>query len=102
MRDIIIEIISESKEIRMTTPASIVGVWKLISFVSDLGDGQITYPYGEDARGTIIYSDVGQFSAQIMRLGRPKFAAGDHREANQEVIIARPKVREENQMSFVT
>jgi len=57
--------------------ASVVGAWKLVSFKTQKQNEKAIYPFGKDARGSIIYTDSGRFSVQIMRSDRPKFASGD-------------------------
>jgi len=44
----------------------IVGTWKLKSFEVHLKNGEVTYPFGEDATGLIVYTDTGFFSVQYM------------------------------------
>ena len=68
------------------TAASIVGAWKLISFEIRKSDGEVTYPFGENAQGSIIYTESGRFSAQVMRPGRPQFASGDQMKGSPEEI----------------
>lgn len=46
------------------------GAWKLVSFTKKSPDGQISYPYGYEAMGYIIYSNEGIMSATIMRADR--------------------------------
>lgn len=48
----------------------LLGAWELVSFVSVDRDGNETYPYGEGARGIILYTDDGYMSAQIMNPDR--------------------------------
>ena len=59
------------------TQNQIVGTWRLVSFESRDADGQISYPYGADAIGYLIYTSEGYMSASVMSANRPKFAAGD-------------------------
>ena len=68
--------------------APIVGAWKLISFEIRKEDGEVIYPYGQNAYGSIIYTESGRFSAQVMRPGRPQFAAGDQMKGTPEEIKA--------------
>lgn len=68
------------------TSASIVGAWKLISFEIQKADGQVIYPFGENAQGSIIYTQSGRFAAQVMNPGRTKFASGDQMEGTMEEI----------------
>jgi hypothetical protein len=56
---------------------SLIGAWRLLSFEFRNKDGQVSYPFGEDAVGYIIYSQDGYVSITIMSANRPKFASGD-------------------------
>jgi hypothetical protein len=47
-----------------------IGAWKLVSFTKKSSAGQISYPYGPEALGYIIYAKEGVMSATIMRAGR--------------------------------
>jgi hypothetical protein len=66
--------------------ASIIGAWKLISLQIQKENGDVIYPFGENAQGSIIYTDSGRFSAQLMRPDRPKFASGDQMKGKTEEI----------------
>jgi hypothetical protein len=67
---------------------AIIGAWRLISFEIERDDGTVIRPFGADAQGSIIYTDSGRFSAQVMRRGRPSFAAGDQMRGTPEEIEA--------------
>ena len=67
-------------------PAPIVGTWRLFTFEFRKADGIVIYPFGERARGSIIYTESGRYSAQLMRLDRPKFASGDQMQGTAEEI----------------
>jgi hypothetical protein len=67
-------------------PAPIVGAWQLVSFEIRNDDGEVTHPFGEDAKGTIIYTESGRFSVQLMRSDRPHFASGDQMRGTPEEI----------------
>ena len=67
---------------------SVVGAWRLITFEFRKADGNIIYPFGEQARGSIIYTESGRYSAQLMRIDRPKFASGDQMKGTAEEIEA--------------
>lgn len=60
----------------MTTP-TLVGTWKLESWQSKATDGEITFPYGRDALGYIVYTAGGFMSVSIMRANRSNFSSGD-------------------------
>ena len=55
---------------------SLIGAWRLLSFEFRNKDGQVSYPFGEDAVGYIIYSQDGYVSITIMSANRPKFGQG--------------------------
>ena len=66
----------------------IVGAWRLITFEFRQGDGNVIYPFGEQARGSIIYTESGRYSAQLMRIDRPRFASSDQMQGTQGEIEA--------------
>jgi len=76
--------------------ASIIGAWNLISLEIQMENGEVIYPFGKNAQGSIIYSDSGRFSAQVMRPDRPKFASGDQMKGTTEEI----KVNYEGYISY--
>ncbi len=58
--------------------ASFTGAWKLISSEMRSTDGgDVHYPLGKDCAGRLIVDSDGNFTAQLMRPGRPEFASGD-------------------------
>jgi len=67
---------------------ALVGAWRLVSFEIEKDDGTVIRPFGSDAQGSIIYTDSGRFSAQVMRSARPSFAAGDQMKGTPEEIEA--------------
>jgi hypothetical protein len=56
---------------------SFIGTWRLVSFEFRSKDGQVSYPFGEDAVGYVMYSQDGYVSFTIMSAHRPKFASAD-------------------------
>lgn len=68
--------------------APMVDAWKLTSFKIQKANGEVIYPFGKNARGSIIYTDSGRFSAQVMRPDRPKFTSGDQMKGISEEIKA--------------
>ncbi|TET63408.1 lipocalin-like domain-containing protein [Candidatus Bathyarchaeota archaeon] len=68
--------------------ATMVGAWKLTSLKIQKANGEVVYPFGKNARGSIIYTDSGRFSAQVMRPDRPKFTSGDQMKGTSEEIKA--------------
>lgn len=66
----------------------IIGAWKLVSFEIRNDNGDVTYPFGENAQGSIIYTETGRVAAQLMRPNRPQLAAGDQMKGAAEEIKA--------------
>jgi len=66
----------------------ILGTWKLVKYDFRRADGTIVYPFGKKAQGLIIYTGTGRYSAQLMRVDRPKFVSGDQMQATAEEIQA--------------
>src|SRR5512142_142377 len=58
-------------------PASLLGVWKLVSFEEKDSEGNITYPFGEDAVGYYLFTSSGYGSVCLMKRDRSAFASGD-------------------------
>lgn len=76
--------------------SSIIGAWKLISLEIQKENGEVIYPFGKNAQGSIIYTVSGRFSSQVMRPDRPKFASGDQMKGTAEEI----KVNYEGTISY--
>ena len=70
--------------------STLVGVWNLL-VLEFRSDGQVVYPSGRDAVGTCLYDATGYMSLQIMRVDRPRFAAGDLLNGPPDDIIAAAK-----------
>jgi hypothetical protein len=68
------------------TSSPLIGAWKLISFELQNSNGDVIYPFGENAQGTIIYTDSGRFSVQVFRPNRLHFASGDQMRGTLEEI----------------
>ena len=64
----------------------LVGAWKLITFEFRKEDGEVIYPFGAEAQGTIIYTESGRYSGQLMRKDRPRFAIADQMKGTTEEI----------------
>lgn len=69
-------------------PVPIIGAWKLISLEIQKENGEVIYPFGKNAQGSIMYTKSGRFSVQLMRLDRPQFASGDQMKGTMEEIKA--------------
>jgi hypothetical protein len=59
------------------TSHALVGTWKLASLEFRTADGAVTYPFGTDVVGLLVYTPEGYMSAQIMAPNRPNFATAD-------------------------
>lgn len=56
------------------TQDKFIGAWNLVHWDVQTATGQhFNYPYGESAKGSIIYTQAGRMSAQLMRKDRPSF-----------------------------
>ena len=55
----------------------LAGTWKLVSFHSQDSKGKISYPFGKNARGRLIYEPDGRMAVQLMNPDRPAFTSGD-------------------------
>ncbi len=52
-----------------------IGTWRLISFEFRSKNGQVSYPFGQDVHGYIIYGRDGYMSVAFMKAGRPNFTS---------------------------
>ena len=66
----------------------LVGTWKLVSCVGTWSDGRVAYPYGPNPAGVLVYDAAGNFSAQIVSQGRPRFESGNLLKGTPEEIKA--------------
>ena len=66
----------------------LLGTWKLVSCVGYWSDGRVTYPYGENPEGLLVYDSGGHFSGQIQGQGRPLFESGNLLKGAPEEIKA--------------
>ena len=61
-----------------------VGAWRLLSLEARSSMGDVSYPYGEDAAGYLLYASEGYMSVSIMQAGRASFASPDAQKAPAE------------------
>ena len=52
-----------------------IGAWRLVAFEEEGLDGELVYPYGQDAVGLLIYDSSGRMSVQIMKRDRAPLSA---------------------------
>ena len=64
------------------------GAWRLLECYGKWSDGGISYPYGNEPAGQLIYDGQGNFSGQIVATGRPAFQSGNLLKGTAEEIKA--------------
>ena len=64
----------------MSSP--LVGAWKLVTCERRSPDGDVSYPYGEDVTGYLLYTDSGYMSASLMDNRRSNMPTDDLRAAS--------------------
>ncbi len=52
----------------------LAGTYRLVSCEVHWSDGEISFPYGEDPEGLLVYTSSGHMSGHLMRRGVPAFA----------------------------
>ena len=62
----------------------LIGTWRLITFEFKKDNGETIYPFGAEAVGSIIYTESGHYSAQLMRKDRQMIGAKDQFKATDE------------------
>jgi hypothetical protein len=63
-----------------------IGAWRLVAFEEVGPDGEVIYPYGQDAAGLLIYDSSGRMSVQIMRRDRAPLSTADWQGLRAEEI----------------
>ncbi len=66
------------------SPGPLIGTWKLLSCEVRYSDGSVSYPWGRDAQGFLIYSTDGYMMAVLCNAHRPRFAGNDLVHASPE------------------
>lgn len=69
-------------ELIAVTARELVGGWRYSSWDVTYDDGRVTYPFGTDATGFILYTADGCMSANIMAGSRDAFPVGNPRRAS--------------------
>jgi lipocalin-like protein len=59
----------------ITIRERLIGTWRLISFELRAEDGAVSYPFGLDPKGFLIYADDNFIACQLMEPGRPNYPA---------------------------
>jgi hypothetical protein len=65
-----------------------VGAWRLLSLEARTSTGDVTYPFGKDAAGYLLYSREGYMSVSVMQARRTNFASLDDLQASTEEKLA--------------
>ncbi|AFZ28182.1 hypothetical protein Cylst_6220 [Cylindrospermum stagnale PCC 7417] len=55
----------------------VLGTWRLVSWENKDEQGNVTYPYGKDALGYLVYNADGYMCATLSKKNRPNFPGGD-------------------------
>ncbi|AEA00700.1 MULTISPECIES: lipocalin-like domain-containing protein [Aerococcus] len=72
----------------MSMRDQLIGTWRLLSYETEK-DGEKVYPFGEDAKGFIMYNPDGYMSAQLSKVGRTPYESGDiHTGTKEEMAEA--------------
>ena len=66
----------------------LVGAWKLVSCEARSSSGEVSYPYGRNPFGMLLYDSGGNVFVLVMRADRPKFASDDLWRGTPEEIRA--------------
>jgi hypothetical protein len=66
----------------------LVGAWRLLSFHLTSSKGNVVHPFGESPRGSLVYTDTGFMSAQVMRKDRPVLTSGDQLKGTADEMAA--------------
>ena len=64
-----------------------IGTWNLIKWTAKQADGEVFYPFGEDAVGQIWYDAKGQVMVEIMKKERKLFASDSFMQGTVDEIV---------------
>lgn len=67
---------------------SLVGTWRLVSYQAQDEEGAISYPFGHDVDGFLIYTPDGHVAAQLGRADRTGAIEGRWADASADAIAA--------------
>ena len=70
------------------TKKLLVGSWKLMSFEMREANGRISYPWGKDTLGYLMYNADGYMSVTVMSSNRLKFSSADVKGGTTEEKVA--------------
>jgi hypothetical protein len=80
--------VNDSAEIGESGGGGLVGTWRFVSMEARSPSGEVTYPYGENIFGRLIYTTEGLVSVLLMNPDRPSFALDDPLAGTPEEIEA--------------
>ncbi|WP_264535424.1 lipocalin-like domain-containing protein [Flavobacterium sp. N1736] len=63
---------------------TLLGSWKLISVENTNADGEKTFPYGMNPKGTLFFDNKGNYAIQIYKNERAKMVSGDKNKCTPE------------------
>lgn len=69
-------------------PSRLAGTWTLIEAPQIHADGTRDNTFGADPKGVLMIDQSGQYSLQIYRANRPKFASADKSLATRDELLA--------------
>ena len=78
---------SRSAQHKNITPGDFIGAWRLVSWEARAGN-QVTFPFGRDARGLLIYNESGQMSVFLSQSKRAPFAKSEANAGTEEEKVA--------------
>lgn len=55
----------------------LVGIWQLLAFESKTSTGEVSYPYGKDPKGQLMYGPDGYMAVAVVHAHRPHFQSSD-------------------------
>jgi hypothetical protein len=64
-----------------------IGTWHLIKWTAKQAEGDVFYPFGENAVGQIVYDAHGYMMVEIMKKERKLFASDDLLQGSVEGIL---------------
>ena len=66
----------------------LVGTWELVEWTAVDGNGQISYPYGDDAQGLIMYSQTGEMMMILSATDRDSLGTFDLSSLDHVKLVA--------------
>jgi len=55
----------------------LIGAWSLVSFRLQRHHAEVLHPFGEDAKGRLVYTEDGAFCVQLVHAHRAPSASAD-------------------------